>query len=151
MPVFKAASETDGIQQHLQNTGINGFNPLIVEYPSFGDTIKSKTYNGILEPCISDTFVVYINEDILFSLTLTEDCKFILIDHQSNEQINGGYSILGKIIKGSMSTIIFSIDGESREEAILAWPVEDDLCLIIDGVTFRKKDKTHKPMHLMGY
>ena len=137
--LFRAVSETDGTQLHLLNTDINSFDASCDDYPLFGDQIIDGKWNSVIQSCISDTFVVCVNEDVLFSLTLTAECEFHLIDYQNNEQINGGYSISDEIIKGSVSTIVFLIDGESIGEAVVAWPLEDDLCLIINGVVFKKK------------
>lgn len=118
-----------GMQQHPQNTGIS-------------DTSQEKTCDSCLKECFSGIFVVRVDEEVLFSLTLTTQCEFFLIDYQSYEQINGGYSITDKITKGSISTIVFSIEGEPFGEGIIAWPLENDLCIVINGVAFRKIDKT---------
>lgn len=131
----------DGTQPHQPNIGINLPYTSVSKHPSFEDFSREETWSGIDDRCISDTFVVSLNEEILFSLSLTTDCEFFLTDHQSNEQINGGYSILNKITIGSVSTIIFFIDGEFIGEAVVAWPLEDNLCLIINGIVFRKQNE----------
>lgn len=131
----------DGIQLHHPNTGINKHFTSVGENSSFEYLSHEETWIDTVGRCISDTFVVSINKEIVFSLTLTTNCDFFLTDYQSNERIYGRYIIFDEIIKGSMSTIVFFIDGESIGEAVLAWPLEDDLCLIINGVVFRKKNK----------
>lgn len=131
----------DGTQRHRPNTGINQFDQ-IDEYPSFVYLSNDVVWNDFAEGCISDTFVVSVNEEIMFSLTLTTDCEFFLMDYQSQEKINGGYSISDEIVKGGVSTISFFIDDETLGEAAAAWPLEDDLCLVINGVVFKKKNST---------
>jgi hypothetical protein len=106
-----------------------------------GQLIGDELWSDTIEGCISDTFWVRVDEDILFSLTLTNSCEFFLIDYQSYEQINGEYSITDKVIKGSVCTIVFFINGEFIGEAIVAWPLEGDLCLIINDVVLRKRNK----------
>lgn len=140
--LFRAASETGGTPQHQLNTGINRFYTPFYNHSSFGNSTKEDAWNCIVEGCLSDTFAVFVDKEILFSLILTIDCEFLLLDYQSHEQIYGGYSISDKIIKGSVSTIDFFIEDEPIGEATIAWPLEDDLCLIINGVVFRKMNKT---------
>lgn len=131
----------DGIRPHQPNTDINQPFTSVSEQPPFESRLGKELWNDTNDRCISDTFVVNLNTETLFSLSLTTSCEFFLTDHQSNEQINGGYSILDEITTGSVSTIIFFIDGESIGEAVLAWPLEDNLCLIINGVIFRKQNE----------
>ena len=140
--LFRAVSEMDGTQQHLPNIDINQFNIQIGEYPSFGYLSDDELWKDNVGNCISDTFVVNISEETLYSLTLTENCKFFLMDYHSYEQIHGGYSISDEIVRGGVSTISFFINDETIGEAVVAWPLEDNLCLIINGVVFRKKDGT---------
>lgn len=126
----------DGTQQHLPNTDTNQF------YTQIGlvQLISNELWKDTIEGCISDTFLVRVDEEILFSLALTNSCTFFLVDYQNYEQINGEYSITDKVIKGSMSTIDFYINGEFIGQAIVAWPLEGDLCLIINNVVLKKKD-----------
>ena len=131
----------DGMQLLQPNIGINQFDTAIGTYPLSGDLTSEEVWDESIEGCISDTFVVSVDEEIVFSLTLTESCKFFFVDYQSKEQINGGYSILNTVTKGGMSTIDFFINDGFVGEAIIAWPVEDGLCLIIDGIVLRKKKK----------
>jgi hypothetical protein len=129
----------DGTQLHQQNTGINHFNNSVSTHPSIDSTIQEDFWKGVVEGCISDTFWVCVNEEIEFSLILTSNCDFFLTDYQNNEKIYGGYSITDEINKGRMSTIVFYIDGETIGEALVAWPLEGDLCLIINGVVLKRK------------
>lgn len=128
----------DGTQQHLPSTDTNRF------YTQIGldRLISDELWSDTIEGCISDTFEVRVDEEILFSLALTSGCTFFLIDYQSYEQINGEYSITDEVIKGSISTIVFFINGQFIGEAIVAWPLEGDLCLIINDVVLKKKDNS---------
>ena len=130
------------MRPHQLNIGINHSYTSVSNHPSFESDFREETWKSPIDRCISDTFVVSLNEDILFSLSLTRDCIFFLTDYQSNEQVNGGYSILDEITIGSLSTIVFFIDGMSIGEAVLVWPLEEDLHLIINGVVFNKKEKS---------
>ena len=126
----------DGTQQHLPNIDTDQLYTQI----GLGQSISNEPWNDTIGGCISDTFVVCVDEEILFSLALTNICTFFLMDHQSYEQINGEYYINDEVIKGSISTIVFFINGEFIGEAIVAWPLEGDLCLIINDVVLKKKN-----------
>lgn len=131
----------DGTQLHHQNTGINHFTSSVSIHPSIDSTILEGFWEGVIEGCISDTFWLCVNEKIEFSLILTSNCDFFLTDYQTNEKIYGGYSITDTINKGGISTIVFYIDGESIGEAVVAWPLEGDLCLVINGVVLNRKGR----------
>ena len=61
----------DGTQLHLPNTDTDQFYTQI----GLGQSISNEPWNDTIEGCISDTFVVSVDEEILFSLVLGHQSK----------------------------------------------------------------------------
>ena len=78
-----------------------------------------------------------INRSILIICIVS----LFLIIGQISASDTDSMEITDTINKGGISTIVFYIDGESIGEAVVAWPLEGDLCLVINGVVLNRKGR----------
>lgn len=116
---------------------------------------------GVLMPLSSNASVVnndntaVINDGGYFSgvfkatdddwscvITFKSDGSFVMVEREGQEvepTVYGTYSLTDKIVRGQMSDINLYVNGEYIGGARLAWPLEEDMCLILDGYVFKKQ------------
>lgn len=91
--------------------------------------------------CIAGYFVAREDGHMIGSLLLKSDCTFRLVERDGYDvtTTDGTYSIDGAVTRGQMADIYFYVNGSSAGSARIAWPEEEDLCIILNGYLFRKE------------
>lgn len=88
--------------------------------------------------CMSWSGKAYENGKVIASFSMTSDCKFVLVDYEYDEHHRGTYSMSNSIEKKGDEAIItlYSSDG-STGQAKIAWPLQQDICVIMDDLLFK--------------
>lgn len=88
--------------------------------------------------CIFGNFIAMEDWETIATLTLQPDCEFYLVNHQTNEDLEGTYTMSNEIKRGSTSDLTFYVNGRSIGGATLAWPTEAPMCVYLNGMKFEK-------------
>ena len=88
--------------------------------------------------CIFGNFVLREDWETIATLTLQQNCEFYLVDHKTNEDTEGTYTMSNEIRRGTTSDLTFYVDGQSIGGGTLAWPTEGPMCVYINGLRYEK-------------
>jgi len=88
--------------------------------------------------CIFGNFVAREEWETIATLTLQQNCEFYLVNHETNEDIEGGYTMSNDIKRGGTSQLTFYVNGKSIGSATLAWPTDEPMCVLMNGMKFEK-------------
>lgn len=88
--------------------------------------------------CIFGNFVAREEWETVATLTLQPNCEFYFINHETNEEIGGEYTMSNDIKRGGTSDLTFFVKGKSIGRATLAWPTEEPMCVFMNGMKFEK-------------
>ncbi|MBQ2188149.1 MAG: hypothetical protein II401_06280 [Bacteroidales bacterium] len=71
---------------------------------------------------------------------LKYDGTFLMSEREGRDRntTTGTYSLSNEITKGGQASVSFYVDGEYQGGATLAWPMEQDMMLFMNGFTFNK-------------
>lgn len=88
--------------------------------------------------CFFGNFIAREDWETIATLTLQQNCEFYLVNHKTNEDLEGEYTMSNDIKRGGTSDLTFYVNGRSIGGATLAWPTEGPMCVYMNGMRFEK-------------
>lgn len=88
--------------------------------------------------CIFGNFIAMEDWETIATLTLEQNCEFYLVNHQTNEDLEGTYTMSNDIKRGTTADLTFYVNGRSVGGATLAWPTGAPMCVYMNGMKFEK-------------
>lgn len=103
-------------------------------------TMSFKTENKTdSNECITKSFAAYEDGECIATFDLYSNCTFLYVNKEEHpyQRIRGTYEMEeGPIEKGCYKRITIYVDGVSADRGVLAWPLQQELVLIMGEFDF---------------